>query len=122
MTNTLNTPIEAFEHDYPIRITRYHVRHGSGGAGQHPGGDGLRRDYTFDAPATVTLMTERRTRAPWGLDGGHPGAPGRNTLTRADGTTETLPAKITLHLQPGDTISVETPGGGAHGDPMDTDA
>jgi len=84
MTNTLNTPVEALEMAYPFRITEYAVRPGSGGPGRHPGGDGVTRTYEFLAPATVTLQTERRRLAPYALNGGHPGAPGRNTLERAD--------------------------------------
>jgi len=83
MTNTLNTPVEALEMAYPFRITEYSIRRGSGGPGRHPGGDGVTRTYEFLAPATVTLQTERRRLAPYGLNGGSPGASGRNTLTRA---------------------------------------
>jgi N-methylhydantoinase B len=114
MTNTLNTPVEALEHAYPLRVSRYEVRRGSGGAGRFPGGDGITRAYTFYAPVTVTLMTERRRVAPWGLSGGCAASTGLNTLTR-DGVTTTLPAKITLDALPGDTITVHTPGGGGHG-------
>jgi N-methylhydantoinase B len=83
MTNTLNTPVEALEMAYPFRITEYSIRRGSGGPGRHPGGDGVTRAYEFLAPATVTLQTERRRLAPYGLNGGSPGTPGRNTLTPA---------------------------------------
>lgn len=117
MTNTLNTPIEAFEHAYPVRITRYAVRRGSGGAGRHFGGDGVTRDYLFDAPATVTLLTERRRSRPFGLADAEPGQPGRNTLTDARGNVAELPAKTTLDLTPGQTITLHTPGGGGHGQP-----
>lgn len=115
MTNTLNTPIEAFEHAYPVRITKYAVRLGSGGRGGSRGGDGIERHYTFDAPATVTLLTERRTHRPYGLGDGGPGESGRNTLVHADGTPEQLPGKATLDVNPGDRLILQTPGGGAAG-------
>ncbi|MEM9020346.1 MAG: hydantoinase B/oxoprolinase family protein [Planctomycetota bacterium] len=112
MTNTLNTPIEAFEHAYPVRITRYAVRLGSGGKGESPGGDGIIRAYTFDAPATVTLLTERRTHRPHGLHGGQPAQPGRNTLSHPNTEPHPLPGKTTLNINPGDTLTIQTPGGG----------
>ena len=115
MTNTLNTPAEALELAYPFRVVAYGVRPGSGGAGRHPGGDGAVRAYHFLAPATVTLVTERRSRAPWGLAGGAPGASGRNLLRRADGSEVELPAKVSLTVQPGDELHILTPGGGGWG-------
>lgn len=115
MTNTLNTPIEAFEHAYPVRITQYAVRQSSGGAGQHTGGDGVTRSYQFDAPATATLLTERRRSQPYGLQGGRPGATGANALTNERGETTELPDKTTLKLKPGQTLTIHTPGGGGHG-------
>lgn len=115
MTNTLNTPVEALEHAYPLRVVQYSVRRGSGGAGRYPGGDGIVRAYAFDSPVTVTLMTERRRTRPWGLAGGQPAQPGINTLTR-DGHTTALPAKLTLDALPGDVITLATPGGGGFGD------
>jgi N-methylhydantoinase B len=117
MTNTLNTPVEAIEATYPFRIAAYSVRHGSGGRGRHPGGDGLRRAYEFLEAAEVTLMTERRRYAPWGLAGGEPGEPGRNYLTRASGAREDLPAKASFPVHPGDSVIIETPGGGGWGAP-----
>jgi N-methylhydantoinase B len=115
MTNTLNTPIEAFEHAYPVRITAYAIRKDSGGAGNTSGGNGITRAYTFDTPATVTLLTERRRSQPYGLQGGQPGATGRNTLTDEQGNTTELPAKTTLDIKPGQTLTIHTPGGGGHG-------
>ncbi len=112
MTNTLNTPIESLEKHYPLRVTRYQRRRGSGGAGQNPGGDGLVREYQFLAPATVTLLTERRTHAPWGLNGGHRGAVGEN---RHNG--QLLPAKVSLEVEAGDTLTLATAGGGGWGTP-----
>ena len=115
MTNTLNTPIEAFEHAYPVRITRYAIRENSGGAGNSPGGDGIIRSYAFDVPATATLLTERRISAPYGLQGGAPGATGRNTLTDEHGDTANHPGKTTLDIQLGQTLTIYTPGGGGYG-------
>jgi N-methylhydantoinase B len=114
MTNTLNTPVEALEHAYPFRVQRYAVRRGSGGAGRHRGGDGVIRVYAFDAPATVTLMTERRAHQPWGLEGGQGGARGDNRLVR-DGEERALPAKGSVDVAAGDRIVIETPGGGGFG-------
>jgi N-methylhydantoinase B len=110
MSNTRNTPIEALERAYPIRIDEYAVRRGSGGAGAHPGGDGVVRRYRVLVPCTVTLLTERRRRAPAGAFGGASGATGRNLLNGRE-----LPAKCQVELRPGDVVTVETPGGGGWG-------
>ncbi len=110
MTNTRNTPVEVLEMAHPLRIRRYALRRGSGGAGRHPGGDGLVREYEFLAPAQATLLTERRRHAPWGLAGGGPGQPGRNLLNG-----EPLPPKCRIELAPGDRLCIETPGGGGWG-------
>ncbi len=115
MTNTLNTPVEALEFTYPLRVRAYELRDKSGGKGRFFGGDGIRREYEFLAPATVTFNSERRTRPPYGLNGGKPGACGQNTIIRADGTTETVGAKYTARLQSGDRVIIETPGGGGWG-------
>lgn len=114
MTNTLNTPLEALEYAYPVRLTTYSLRDGSGGAGQQRGGDGIRRVYEFLAPATVTLNTERRLYPPYGLQGGEPGQVGRNFWVRSD---EVIPlqGKQTIAVQPGEQIIIETPGGGGWG-------
>jgi N-methylhydantoinase B/oxoprolinase/acetone carboxylase alpha subunit len=114
MSNTRNTPIEAIEHDLPIRIVQYGIRRGSGGAGQFPGGDGLVREYEFLADATVTVLSERRKRPPYGAGGGEPGAVGRNILIR-DGAETVLPGKVRLEVKPGDRLRIETPGGGGYG-------
>ncbi|MEX1018341.1 MAG: hydantoinase B/oxoprolinase family protein [Litorilinea sp.] len=119
MTNTLNTPVEALEMAFPFRVHRYSLRPASGGAGLHRGGDGIVREYELLAPATVTMLSERREVAPWGLAGGAPGAPGRNTLIRADGHAQELPAKFTVRLGPGDRLRIETPGGGGWGEKED---
>lgn len=110
MTNTLNTPIEVLEMRYPLRVLRYQLRHGSGGAGRHAGGDGLVREYGFCAPADVTLLTERRRHGPWGVAGGADGSPGRNLLNG-----QPLEAKVHLRVLVGDVLTVETPGGGGWG-------
>ncbi|MFQ5487306.1 MAG: hydantoinase B/oxoprolinase family protein [Gammaproteobacteria bacterium] len=110
MTNTLNTPLESAEMHFPLRIRRYAIRRGSGGTGRRRGGDGLVREYEFLAPATVTLLTERRRHAPWGLAGGASGLPGRNRLNG-----RVLPPKTVFEARPGDRLVVETPGGGGWG-------
>jgi N-methylhydantoinase B len=112
MTNTLNTPIEVLEARYPLRVTRYGLRTGSGGAGKRRGGDGLVRELRFLAPAQVSLLTERRSRGPWGADGGEPGKRGLNLLNGAE-----LPAKSSFEVARGDILSIETPGGGGWGPP-----
>jgi N-methylhydantoinase B len=117
MTNTRNTPAEAMELDYPLRVWRYELRPGSGGAGLHPGGDGLVREIEALTDCVLTIQSERRQHAPWGLRGGSNGACGRNMLIRADGTTEELPGKGTWQLRNGDRVQVETPGGGGWGMP-----
>ena len=114
MTNTLNTPVEALEMAFPFRIGAYALRRGSGGAGLHCGGDGLVRTYRLLEPATVTVLSERRGRAPWGLAGGGDGTSGRNVLRRGM-LEETLPSKFSRRLHAGDEIRIETPGGGGWG-------
>jgi N-methylhydantoinase B len=114
MTNTLNTPIEALETEYPLRVTEYSLRDGSGGAGAHPGGDGLVRELRVETDATLSLLTERRRYPPRGLAGGADGEPGRNLV---DG--ERVPSKVTREVPAGTVVRVETPGGGGHGQPDD---
>ncbi len=116
MTNTLNTPAEALEYAYPLRVERYELRRSSGGAGRYAGGDGLRRDVRVLVPAQVSLLTERRRFPPYGLAGGHPGRVGRHLLIR-DGEELPLPAKGTFDVQAGDVVSLRTPGGGGFGEP-----
>lgn len=137
MTNTRNTPIEALERAYPMRVRRLRIRQGSGGEGVYRGGDGIERDLEILEPATVSLITERRQSAPWGLAGGGPGAKGENWLlpARTPGTAASestnsaaanpktsnpeavipLPDKVTLQTKAGDVIRVLTPGGGGWG-------
>ena len=110
MSNTLNTPVESLERSTPLRIDRYALRDGSGGAGAARGGDGVVRAYRATAPCTVTLLTERRRHAPRGEAGGDDAQPGRNLLNG-----EPLPAKCRVSLQPGDVVTIETPGGGGYG-------
>ncbi len=114
MSNSLNTPVEALEHAYPYRVTQYSIRRGSGGAGLHRGGDGLRRDLMLLGPARVALLCERRTTGPSGAQGGGDGAPGENVLIR-DGVEEHLPGKVTFSARAGDVISIRSPGGGGWG-------
>jgi N-methylhydantoinase B len=114
MTNTLNTPIEALEFAYPLRVRHYGLRRGSGGSGLHRGGDGLVRELEFLCPATVTILSERRRTAPGGLRGGQAGSKGRNVLLR-DGKQQELPGKVEFEAQPGDMLAMRTPGGGGWG-------
>ncbi|MBT8487298.1 MAG: hydantoinase B/oxoprolinase family protein [Gemmatimonadetes bacterium] len=114
MSNSLNTPVEALEHAYPFRITRYEIRRGSGGAGRHRGGDGLRRDLQVLGPARVALLCERRERGPSGARGGADGATGENVLIR-DGREERLKGKATFWVEAGDIVSIRSPGGGGWG-------
>jgi N-methylhydantoinase B len=110
MSNTLNTPVEALELEFPLRAVEYAVRRGSGGAGRHRGGDGVVRELEALAEMRYSLIAERRRHAPPGADGGQPGARGRNLLNG-----EELPAKASGRLRAGDRLRIETPGGGGHG-------
>jgi N-methylhydantoinase B len=142
MTNTMNTPAEALEMTYPFRLLEYSIRRGSGGKGHHPGGDGIVRTWQFLSPASVTLLTDRRSIPPWGLNGGNPGTPGRNLLHHAESDPSSarparpggpvgepvegsyerselieLPSKTNTTVPPGDRLTIETPGAGAWGRP-----
>jgi N-methylhydantoinase B len=114
MSNTRNTPAEALEYHYPLRVMQYRLRDGSGGAGRSTGGMGVVREVELLAPATATLLTDRRTRGPYGLEGGADGAPGMNEIRRA-GVWETAASRTSLRLDTGDGIRISTPGGGGHG-------
>jgi len=114
MSNTRNTPIEAIEHYLPIRIRQYRLRTDSAGAGAWPGGEGLVREYEMLTDTSVTVLSDRRIGAPYGVLGGDHGGSGRNTLIR-DGREERLPGKIELQLRAGDRLRIETPGGGGYG-------
>ena len=110
MSNTLNTPIEALETEYPVRVIELSIRHGSGGTGRRQGGDGIARELEALEPMRYTLIGERRRHAPQGREGGQPGAPGRDLLNG-----EPVPAKGEGELRPGDLLRIETPGGGGFG-------
>jgi N-methylhydantoinase B len=117
MTNSLNTPAEALEYAYPLRVRRYSLRRDSGGAGKYRGGDGIVREIEMLTDAEVTLLGERRSRGPWGLSGGGDGSPGKAAVLHADGSTHELPGKFNLRLRKGERIRIETPGGGGCGIP-----
>jgi len=120
MTNTMNTPVEALEITYPLRVERYELREGSAGEGRHRGGNGLVRAIRIlGHEARVSLQCERRRFAPYGLHGGADGKPGRNAVVHADGSIEEVPGKVSLSLGAGEVIVVETPGGGGWGAPRD---
>jgi N-methylhydantoinase B len=110
MSNTLNTPVEALELAYPLRVRRYALRRGSGGAGRRRGGDGVVRELQALEPCRYSIVSERRDRRPRGRAGGLDGAPGRNLLNGRE-----LPAKAAGELAAGDVLTVETPGGGGFG-------
>ncbi|GAC1445134.1 MAG: hydantoinase B/oxoprolinase family protein [Chloroflexota bacterium] len=114
MSNTLNTPVEVLESEFPVMVVRYSLRNGTGGAGAHAGGAGLRRDLQFMEYAEVTLVTERRVGVPYGIAGGQSGSTGMNTLTH-DGVETTLRGKESFRVEPGDIVSVQSPGGGGWG-------
>jgi N-methylhydantoinase B len=110
MSNTLSTPVEALELQYPLRVERYGLRLGSGGAGERRGGDGVVRELRVLEDCRLSIISERRSHQPHGVRGGEPGACGRNLLNG-----EPLPAKVTRDLTAGDRVTIETPGGGGHG-------
>jgi N-methylhydantoinase B len=115
MTNSLNTPAEALEYAYPLRVRRYSLRAGSGGGGKHRGGDGIVREIEVLTDAEVTLLSDRRLSGPWGLAGGAVGLPGNASVLRRDGSVEKLPGKSNVRLRPGERIRIESPGGGGWG-------
>jgi N-methylhydantoinase B len=110
MSNTLNTPVEALETEYPVRVRELALRRGSGGGGRHRGGDGIVREIEALAPMRFTLITERRRHRPAGGDGGGAGEAGHNLLNWRE-----LPPKCSGELRPGDRLRIETPGGGGFG-------
>ena len=115
MTNTRLTDPEVLEFRYPVLLERFAVRRGSGGRGRWHGGDGVERVIRFLEPMTVSLLTNRRRTAPFGLHGGGDAKPGENLLRRADGRTERLGSTATVQVRPGDAIIIRTPGGGGFG-------
>jgi N-methylhydantoinase B len=115
MTNSLNTPSEALEYAYPLRVRNYSLRHGSGGEGLYNGGDGVVRDIEVLTDAEVTLLADRRTRGPYGLNGGKGGKPGTAEVLRLDGSTESFGGKFNVRLRKGERIRIQSPGAGAWG-------
>jgi N-methylhydantoinase B len=117
MTNSLNTPAEALEYAYPVRLRQYSLRANSGGQGLHAGGDGIVREIEVLTDAQVTLLADRRSRGPYGLAGGADGSPGRTLIIRRDGSEETIPGKTSVRLRSGERVRIESPGGGGWGKP-----
>lgn len=115
MSNTLNTPVEALEYAFPLRVEEYSLRRGSGGTGRRRGGDGLVRSIRFLCPVTVTVTSERRVRPPYGLKGGRPGQPGRNSIIHGEESLQ-MPGKFSYQLEASDILRIETPGGGGWGE------
>ncbi|MBA3242931.1 MAG: hydantoinase B/oxoprolinase family protein [Acidobacteria bacterium] len=115
MTNSLNTPAEALEYAYPLRVRVYALRKGSGGRGRKPGGDGVVREIETLVPARMSLLADRRTRAPYGLGGGEDAKPGRDMIIRRGGRARKIGSKGSWELEAGDRVRIETPGGGGHG-------
>jgi N-methylhydantoinase B len=115
MTNSLNTPAEALEYAYPLRVRRYSLRRSSGGIGKFSGGDGIVREIEVLTNCDVTLLSERRSHAPWGLNGGREGSFGTTTVIHSDGWEEKMPAKFSTRLRAGERVRIETPGGGGWG-------
>ena len=116
MTNTLNTPIEALEYAYPLRVVRYEIRKESGGKGKYIGGDGIQRDIQVMCDAQITVLSDRRNFPPYGTQGGLPGKTGENWVI-SNGRAKRLPSKGSIRLKAGDVISILTPGGGGYGKP-----
>ena len=114
MTNTQNTPIESLEYTYPIRVRQYAIRQGSGGTGRYRGGDGIVRELEFLQDTTVTILSDRRIHAPYGIAGGNAGQRGANVLCRNEGET-ILPSKVNFEAKAGHRLRIETPGGGGYG-------
>jgi len=114
MTNTLNTPIEALEYGYPFRVNQYAIRRNTGGAGRHRGGDGLVREIALECDAEITVLSDRRKTAPYGLFSGQSGARGKNVVIR-EGKEMVQPGKFSMILKQGDILRIETPGGGGYG-------
>ncbi|HEV2422196.1 MAG TPA: hydantoinase B/oxoprolinase family protein [Candidatus Acidoferrales bacterium] len=117
MTNSLNTPVEVLEHTYPVRVRRYGIRSGSGGAGKHRGGDGIVREIELLVPMQVGMLSDRRKIGPYGLAGGKPGKPGRNELIVA-GRRKSVAAKGSFYAPSGAIVRIESPGGGGWGKPL----
>jgi N-methylhydantoinase B len=114
MTNSLNTPVEALEYAYPLRVREYRIRKGSGGKGKHDGGDGVVRELETLVPARMSLLADRRKSAPYGLHGGQDGAVGKSAIV-SKGKARSIGSKGTWELEAGDRVRIETPGGGGLG-------
>jgi N-methylhydantoinase B len=114
MTNSLNTPAEALEYAYPLRVHEYRLRKGSGGTGKRRGGDGVIREIETLVPARMSLLADRRKRGPYGLSGGEDGKPGKAAIIR-DGRARRIGSKGSWELEAGDRVRIETPGGGGFG-------
>ena len=117
MTNSRLTDPEVLELRYPVVVDSFAIREGSGGAGRHKGGNGTIRRIRFLEPMTAAILSNRRTTDPFGLEGGAPGERGVNRIERADGTAQTLPSSAETEVEAGDSIVIETPGGGGYGRP-----
>jgi N-methylhydantoinase B len=111
----MNTPVEALEHAYPVRLLRYSLRPRSGGKGKFHGGDGVIRELRFLTKVQVTVLSDRRKFQPYGLQGGDSGLAGKNIVVRQDGRVEDFPSKFTTWLEAGDVLSIQSPGGGGWG-------
>ncbi len=114
MTNSLNTPAEALEYAYPLRVRRYQIRRGSGGRGKHRGGDGVVREIETLVPVRMSLLADRRVRAPYGLAGGEDGQRGKDFIIK-EGRRRAIPSKGGWQMEAGMRVRIETPGGGGHG-------
>jgi N-methylhydantoinase B len=115
MTNSLNTPAEALEYAYPLRVRSYSLRPDSGGEGKFPGGDGIVREIEVLTDCEVTVLADRRSSCPWGLGGASEGAPGKTTIVRQNGSVESMPGKFSTRLRAGERVRIEAPGGGGWG-------
>jgi 5-oxoprolinase (ATP-hydrolysing) len=117
MTNTRITDPEILEQRYPVLLREFSIRKGSGGKGKFNGGDGVIREIEFLVPLKVAILSERRVYAPYGMDGGGPGAKGKNLLIKIDGSEINLGGKNQFQAEPGDRLRILTPGGGAYSPP-----
>jgi N-methylhydantoinase B len=118
MTNSLNTPAEALEYAYPVRLHRYSFRPASGGLGLHTGGDGIIREIEVLTDSQVTLLADRRKRGPYGLARGVDGSPGQTIILRSDGSQQKIPGKTSVRMKAGERVRIESPGGGGWGKPL----
>ncbi len=123
MTNTRLTDPEVLERRYPVRLLEFSIRRGSGGLGTYHGGDGVVRRIEFLRPLEVSILSQRRgPHPPYGLAGGLPGGLGRNSLTRLNGQSELLAGRAHFSVEPGDVLTIETPGGGGWGTPLNSES